>query len=65
MENKKENQLAVLSSRRRANAYQQLKTIVLECYEIYGEGLVKEVFEECDSIYKAYVRLTSEDLPNE
>lgn len=63
MENK-ENQLAVLSSRRRANAYQQLKTIVLECYEIYGEGLVKEVFEECDNIFKDYIRITS-DLPDD
>ena len=64
MENKKENQLAVLSSRRRANAYQQLKTIVLECYEIYGEGLVKEVFDDCDSIYNEYLQLSSEDLPD-
>lgn len=63
MENKKENLLAVLSSRRRQNATQQLKSVLLEMYEIFGPDFVHNIAEECDQIYSEFVKL-SEDLPD-
>lgn len=63
MENKQENLMAVLSSRRRQNAKQQLKSILLETYEIFGSDFVEEVQKECSVIYKEFVNM-SEDLPD-
>lgn len=50
----KENELIVLSNRRLNNAKMQLKSVVLECYEIFGGTFTQEVLDECASIYEEY-----------
>lgn len=51
---KKENELVVLSNRRLNNARMQLKSVVLECYEIFGGTFTQDVLDECASIYEEY-----------
>lgn len=51
---KQENELITLSNRRLNNARLQLKSVVLECYEIFGETFTQEVLEDCAEIYKEY-----------
>lgn len=65
MESKKENLLAVLSSRRHENARNQLKSILLESYEIFGQSFVESVQKECSDIYKEFIQLKDNDLPDE
>lgn len=54
-EQKQENLLAVLKSRRQQNARNQLKSILLESYEIFGPEFVEDVQKECADIYKDFV----------
>lgn len=51
---KKENELITLSNRRLNNARMQLKSVVLECYEIFGPIFTQEVLEECAKIFQEF-----------
>lgn len=59
MENKKrdENLLMVLSSRRKVNAKNQLKSVLLEMLEIFGPVFVEEVETECKCIYNEFLEI--------
>ena len=50
--------LLVLSSRRANNAKNQLRSVLLEMYEIFGSDFVEETIEECKNIYLEYCKLT-------
>lgn len=57
MENK-ENLMVTLSNRRHQNARQQIKTVILESYELFGETFTEEVLSECKEIYSEYKKIT-------
>lgn len=61
MENKQENLLSVLSSRRRQNFKNQFKSVVLEGLEIFGLDIVQDVYTECLQIYNEFVKLGSDE----
>lgn len=50
--------LLVLSSRRATNAKNQLRSVLLEMYEIFGPDFVEETYAECKSIYLEFCKLT-------
>lgn len=52
------NLLLTLSSRRRNNAKNQLRSVLLEMYELFGSDFVSEVSSECHQIYLDYCKLT-------
>lgn len=52
------NLLITLSSRRRSNAKNQLRSVLLEMYELFGSDFVTEVTSECHQIYLEYCKLT-------
>lgn len=58
---KNENLLAVLSSRRHQNFKNQFKSVVLEGLEIFGLETVQEVYEECLKIYDEFIKLSSDE----
>lgn len=51
------NLLVTLSSRRRANAKNQLRSILLEMYELFGSDFVNDVTSDCHQIYLDYCKL--------
>lgn len=53
-EQKEQNLLLKLSNRRHENARMQLKSAVLECYELFGETFTNEVLDECKSIFEEF-----------
>lgn len=55
---KPENMLLVLSSRRANNARNQLRSVLLEMYEIFGSDFVEDMEAECKAIYLEYCKLT-------
>lgn len=57
---RQENELITLSNRRLNNARMQLKSVVLECYEIFGETFTHEVLEDCAQIFNEYKSFKSE-----
>lgn len=63
MENKKrdENLLVTLSSRRKVNAKNQLKSVLLEMMEIFGLSFVLDVIDECKGIYSEYIDIVSNE----
>lgn len=52
------NLLVTLSSRRRSNAKNQLRSVLLEMYELFGSDFVSDVTSECHQIYLDYCKLT-------
>lgn len=52
------NLLITISSRRRNNAKNQLRSVLLEMYELFGSDFVSEVTSECHQIYLEYCKLT-------
>lgn len=50
--------LLVLSSRRANNARNQLRSVLLEMYEIFGADFVEETIAECKEIYLEFCKLT-------
>lgn len=60
-EKKQENLLVTLSGRRRQNAKQQLKSVILECYELFGSELTDGVIQECRDIFAEYCKITDNE----
>lgn len=56
MENteKKQNLMEVLHNRRVQNFKSQFKSVVLEGFEIFGEAIVTEVWDDCKAILVDY-----------
>lgn len=55
------NLLLVLRSRRTQNFKNQLKSVLLEGYEIFGKTVVEEVEEDCKRIYSEYVNMIGDE----
>lgn len=55
------NLLLTLRSRRTQNFKNQLKSVLLEGYEIFGKSIVEDVEEECKSIYSDYVNIMADE----
>lgn len=47
-----------MSSRRVNNARNQLRSVLLEMYEIFGADFVEESIAECKEIYLEFCKLT-------
>lgn len=60
MENKKENLIVTLNARRRENGKNQLRSILLESYCIFGPEFVRDVTKECDNIYLDFISNSDE-----
>lgn len=60
MENKKENLIVTLNARRRENGKNQLRSILLESYCIFGAEFVREVTKECEDIYIDFISKSDE-----
>lgn len=54
------NLIMTLRSRRTQNFKNQLRSVLLEGYEIFGQTVVEEVEEQCKQIYTDYVQLIGE-----
>lgn len=50
------NLLVTISSRRRTNAKNQLRSVLLEMYELFGSDFVTEITSECHQIYLDYCK---------
>ena len=55
------NLLVTLAARRRQNAQSQLKSVLLEMYEIFGPELVHSVISECEDIYNEYLTISKDE----
>lgn len=55
------NLILTLRSRRTQNFKNQLKSVLLEGYEIFGKTVVEEVEEECKNIYSEYVNIMADE----
>lgn len=60
MANNKENLIITLNARRRENGKNQLRSILLESYCIFGADFVREVTKECESIYNEFISISNE-----
>lgn len=61
MENKKDNLIVTLNARRRENGKNQLRSILLESYCIFGAAFVSEVTKECADIYSDFLKLDPDE----
>ena len=55
------NLILTLRSRRTQNFKNQLRSVLLEGYEIFGKTVVEDVVEECRKTYTEYVQLIGEE----
>lgn len=55
------NLILTLRGRRTQNFKNQLKSVLLEGYEIFGKTVVEEVEDECKVIYNDYVNTLTDE----
>ena len=55
------NLILTLRSRRTQNFKNQLKSVLLEGYEIFGKTVVEEIEDECKVIYNDYVNTMADE----